>query len=506
MKTKTIFYFLTALCFSILFYNQWIGINYLIFGTILVGTSLIINHSLIRSWNWIIVASGLIFSTFFCMYYGNYLALTMSILSVLMLQSVSHWSKPSVLVSLIAGYLSVLASPILIVSGKVRSDKIKSQRENKEKTKAKGFLPIIAVLAVSLIFLSLYRTINPIFNEYVEKTLEAVSWGWLFFTLIGLVVIYSFFFPSGIFKKLMFAEKRTSNTISNTPDLIQNKFWGKVVNFNTERLSAVLMFVVLNILLLLLLSADIKPLFINSSLPDGVTYKGYVHSGVAALIASIILAISLILFYFRGKLNFEEKSKSIKVLTYIWIIQNLVLVVFTFLKNKMYTDAYALTYKRIGVYFYLSFAIIGLILTAYKLYAKKSTWFLVKSNAMVIYVSLVLSCAFNWNMIVTNNNIEHRINLDSYYLKYLGFANYPVLWEAGVFKDDMYFDYKFSDIDESYMLPSIVFSFIDKYEEGGFQSYGVVKQKTYDYFVQLAKQGKLELAQNETKENETDEN
>ncbi len=500
MKTKTIIYFLAAVCFSILFYKQWVGINYLIFGIILTGTSLALNRSVVRSWNWIIVAGGIIFSTFFCMYYGNALTITMSILSVLMLQTVSHWSKSSVPLSLVTGYLSVLASPILIISGKLRSDKIKSQRQTKEKPITRIILPIIAVITVSIIFLSLYRKINPVFNEYVIKTLNAISWGWILFTLTSLIIMYSFFFPSALFKKLMFAERKAPNTIAETPDLVLNKFWGKVINFDTERLSAVLMFVVLNILLLLLLIADIKPLFINSALPDGVTYKEYIHSGVAAVICSIVLAISLILFYFRGKLNFDKKSNSVKALTYIWVVQNLVLVAFTFLKNKMYTDAYALTYKRIGVYFYLSFAIIGLFLTAYKLYANKSAWFLVKSNAMVIYISLIFSCAFNWNMIVTNSNINHGIIENSHYIKYLGFANYPTLWEVGAFNNDVWFETEVFMVDttQTYMLPSMVNTFMEKYEKGGLQSYGVVKQKTFDYFVNLAKEGKLTIAKNET--------
>jgi len=494
METRKIIYLLTALCFSLLFYNQGVGVNYLLMGVVLVGGAIITDKHLLHSWNWRLVSAGLIISTFFSLYYGNAFAVTMSVLSVLMFQSVKKWHRSSIIASLVSGFSSVLFSPFLMVQNKIDFDKVQSRStKTVNKIKTNIWLPIVAVVVVAIVFLSLYRAINPVFDKFTSEIGDFISWGWFFFTLMGFVLLFTFFFPSRIFRKILSVEELMPNDIKEISDVVENKFCGSPINFDNERLSAVLMFSVLNVMLFFLNLTDVNYLFIESVLPEGVTHTEYVHNGVGAVITSIVLAIALMLFYYRGKMNFDNRSKSVNILTYVWIVQNVVLVVLTMFKNQMYVDAFALTFKRIGVYYYLGFSIIGLALTAYKLYACKTTWFLVKSNAVAMYTVLILSSALNWNMIVTANHFGHEKGADLQYLKGLGFANYPELWEADAFNNDqsMTVEFPVKGETKSFEVPSKVGRFINDYQSDGVQSYGVTKQRVYDYFKNLAEQGTL---------------
>lgn len=494
MKTKTILYFLTVLCFSILFYNQGFGLNYLIFGIVLIANSVIMNRTVVKSRQWQIVSLGIIVSSFFTMYYGNDLSITMALISLLIFLTVKTWRKSSIIVALVAGYLSLFATIGFMILGRADAQKLKQLQERYTKAKNSKWLPILAVIAVVTLFTGLYCSINPVFESFINDALNSISWGWPFFTLLGTLLLYTFYFPPRILRKAMRFEESMEETIQPNGLLQPNSFLGKIINYQSEKLAAILMFTVLNLLLLILNCTDINYLFIKSVLPYGLTLADYVHNGVGAVITSIILAILLILFYFRGKLNFDDESKSIKVLTYIWIIQNILLVLMTMFKNDQYINVYALTYKRIGVYFYLLFAIIGLIFTAYKLHARKTSWFLIKCNAMAIYLVLITSCMLNWNAIVTNYNLKNTTTPDYQYLCDLGYDNYPTLWNKEAFNTfpKMDVELNFGKKPQTYYLPEEVANFLKTYENEDLPSYCTSKQNTYEYFAKLAEGGKLD--------------
>lgn len=493
MKSRSILYYITVLFFSVLFYRQGVGLNYFIFAIILVGVSIYLDRTLFQTTQSRIASAGFLIATFFAMYYGNSLTITMSILSFFIFQTIRSWRHSSIIVALMTGFISVFGSVLFIIRGKLNSNKVNSRKLKLLDPKSNKWTAVLVVFIVAFAFLKLYSSINPVFEVYIEDALYAVSWGWFFFTLFSMILLYTFFFPPRFLRKVMRMERNAATTIEQTDMINANLFFGSTINYQSERFSAFLMFATLNLLLLLLIITDVNYLFIESTLPFELSYSDYVHSGVGAVILSIVLAILLIVFYYRGKLNFDDKSKAIKALTYTWIALNIILVVLTMVKNQLYIDAYALTYKRIGVYFYLLFSVIGLVLTGYKLYSHKSTWYLIKSNALSMYIVLIISCVVNWNLVVTKYNLQHNESPDYYYLNQLGHENYSILWDTAAYN----YPYntkvwlKLGKQRNLYELPSNLAHFLAAYEKNGIQSYGVTKQWTYDYFVKLAEEGKL---------------
>ena len=496
MKIKNLLYWATALCFTVLFYQQNIGLNYFLFAIILVANCIFLNKTILQSTLWRIVASALLFSSSLTIYYGNALTVTMSIISFLILLIVKNKRSNSIMTSLIGGIILEIATFAFILLGLQYRSKLNLIESKYKRIKNNKWIPVIAIVVVSSIFISLYCSINPVFSNFTSELLTQVSWDWVFFTIFGALILYTFFFPPRIIRPILKLEERIKQNIHIESIHNSNSIGGVNIDFKSEKLTATVMFAILNVLLFSLISTDINYLFIETTLPYSLTLSEYVHNGVGAVIVSIIFAILLILFYFRGNMNFDNSSKVVKVLTYIWIVLNVFLVFLTMYKNQLYIDSFAMTYKRIGVIFYLFFAFTGLVLTAYKLFAFKSAWFLVKSNSLFIYIILTLSCLLNWNMIVTEYNIKRSKTPDFEYLSDLGYENYPTLWSIGGFNctNSVTIDLNLTSVKQTYHLPEKIADFLKEYEEVGVQSYCYEKKRTYDFFQDLAKEDKLPIS------------
>jgi len=172
----------------------------------------------------------------------------------------------------------------------------------------------------------------------------------------------------------------------------------------------------LNGLLLLVNLNDLVYLSLHATIPTDSIYAEYVHQGVYTLILTVLLAIGIFLYYFRGDQHFFAGSRLLLGLSFAWIIQNGVLLAITAGKNHGYVEAYGLTYKRIGVYVYLLATLIGLITTLYKLKHVKSSWFLIRKNAWALYTVLVLSASMNWDQLIVRYNLHQARVLDVSYL------------------------------------------------------------------------------------------
>ena len=59
------------------------------------------------------------------------------------------------------------------------------------------------------------------------------------------------------------------------------------------------------------------------------------------------------LYYFRGRLNYHSKNKTLKLLAYVWIAQNIFMILSTAYRNNMYIEESGISYKKIGLYVYL---------------------------------------------------------------------------------------------------------------------------------------------------------
>ena len=90
---------------------------------------------------------------------------------------------------------------------------------------------------------------------------------------------------------------------------------------------------------------------------------------------------------------------------------------------------FGLTYKRIGVYTYLTLTIIGLVTSFIKVAAVKNNWFLFRKNAWAAYLVLITAACFNWDRVITSHNLNFTREPDLNYLLMLSDSNFGQVYQ-----------------------------------------------------------------------------
>jgi hypothetical protein len=197
-------------------------------------------------------------------------------------------------------------------------------------------------------------------------------------------------------------------------------------------------------MLLVLNYGDIQSIWITHVLPKSIHLADFVHEGVAIIVLSIGMACALIMFLIRKNFTGSKGYGFLKTVIFAWIMQNLVMLLSTAMRNQMYIRSFDLTYLRIGVYVWLLIAAIGLALTFIKVYLERSNWYLIRSNVTAWLGVLCLASLFNWDNIITNYNLNSKPirEVDLGYLLSLSDSNIPQLVQIRKHKDFQFINQK----------------------------------------------------------------
>ena len=424
MKKADVILIISTLIFSLLFYQQTPGINYLIFNMVLMLLLWTINPSMIKRRNIVPVMLGAIISAGNILWNNTAMAVIMNCLSLVVLAGLSLNPQSSFLVAAINSLFSFLSAVLIRAVEKIdRSINGDSSKPHKGRLSWLKFASFFVPVAIATVFFMLYASANPAITEMLANIkLDFISWDWVKFTFLGFLISFGFFCQSQI-DSLTLADNRATNI------LIRKKSLRKSLNtlaLKYELKSGWLLLLLLNLLLFGFHMVD--GYFILMKKFEGtLRYATYLHQGVNTLIASIVLAILVILYYFRANINFYPQNGRIKNLAYLWVIQNTLLVGTAVFKNFQYIEQYGLTYKRIGVYIYLLLTLIGLVTTLVKINKLKSNWYLIRINSWIFYGVFIVASCINWDKLITHYNLNKTTNIDTAYLIGLTSKNLPEL-------------------------------------------------------------------------------
>ena len=106
---------------------------------------------------------------------------------------------------------------------------------------------------------------------------------------------------------------------------------------------------------------DVIYLWGNAALPADITYAAYAHRGAYPLIVTALLAAGFVLIAMRPG-GPAEQSPVIRPLVYLWVAQNVMLVISSILRLDLYVQIYLLTYWRIAAFIWMLLVAIGLVL------------------------------------------------------------------------------------------------------------------------------------------------
>nr|MBA3972555.1 DUF4173 domain-containing protein [Bacteroidota bacterium] len=487
---------ISLLLYSILFYDQSAGINFLLFSIAVVGLLVYRNTALLKDKAWLSVAAGVIVSSFFIFMYGSALSIWANLFSLFILSGLSINPKTSFLTSVFLTVCAIGSSCVFMFIDWVTRKSKQIAGEYQRPFYVKMFLIVIPFL-IAILFFFFYQTSNPLFYDFTKDiNLDFISIGWMFFTLGGLLLLYGFYHNT-IMPGVAAADERAALLL--TPEVATRKnFLNGMMRIDNENLSGIILFTMLNALLLILNLLDLNYFLFDGKLPKGIDHKAFVHDGIGTLITSVIVAILIILFYFRGELNFYQKSKWIRIMAFIWIFQNAFMIFSSAYRNDMYIDESGISYKKIGVYVYLLLTLIGLITTFVKVWKVKTNWYLFKVNASVYYYILVLSCIPNWDVIITDFNIKkHDVEnkkLEKYLLLDLSYKNLPQLLslpDSLAFTEDInardYYNYSRGTYYNNFRsgLSKKLYDFMVEYPALEWQSYCYEKTRVYNDIIAM---------------------
>jgi len=446
---------IAAIGFSTLFYKQGLGLNLVLFSLLTVPVLYINKKEAFFKTNSIIKSLSYLITSVAVFLYQSDLAIIANLLSFFILVGTVSEYKASIYINWLNGCYTTIAAFFHRYSENIQSNTIEDSSK-KRKIDYWYWIKIIGIPTIVIIlFIGLYRNGNPMFNDLISKIdFSFINLYWILFSVLGYYLFSNITHPIAI-------EPLTSSDLSTGNSLIKARNSSEEQLESEKQLGVVLMSL-LNILITLFLITDVLYV-IQTNITAASQFSNIVHSGVNALIASILLAIIIILYFFRGDLNFYKKNKTLKRLTYVWIILNSLLVITISIKNYQYITSFGLTYKRIGLNVYLLLTLIGLSTTLIKVLNIKNLWYLLRVNTQMSFILLIASSTFNWDKTITHYNLNYAERTDTNYLISLS-DNNTMLLKASVNS------HLFSKIQQQAIYKKYA-DYVKKLEENSWQEY-----------------------------------
>lgn len=423
---KTIIITAGGLLFATLFYNQNLGVNALIYSAFLIIALAVSKKGLLTKTTTVLSALGMLSSAAAICYHGATWSIITYFFSTLLFIGYVASSQSSIYVSWLNGIYNTVFG---IFHSFIYQEEEKEISQPKKKVDAGQLIKLIAIpLLLVIVFTALYSTSNPIFNEALSAIdFSFINGFWIFTAVFGAFVMANIHKPLPIYD--------ITARDQNYPNELQPKSLKKEKLKSTinESQIGLITIICLNVLLVIVLITEFIFLT-NSKSSHASVLSDAVHQGVYASIVSIILALSVIAFIFRGDVNFLKNNQKLRVFTYLWIVLNCLLVISIFIKNYIYIDDHGLTHKRIGVMVYLLLTMVGLCTTYLKINYRLNFVYLVRRNLAIGYATIAIYSVINWSAIITDHNIKEN-HIDPFYLRSLLPQNAMVLKKQGLYDE-----------------------------------------------------------------------
>jgi len=178
---------------------------------------------------------------------------------------------------------------------------------------------------------------------------------------------------------------------------------------------------------------DVVYLWGGAKLPQGMTYATYAHRGAYPLVATVLLAALFVLVTFRTGNNTEE-MRTARNLVYLWLAQNVFLVVSAAWRLNLYIEAYNLTRLRLAAAIWMFLVVMGLMWICWRIVGGHSNRWLINVNLLTLLAALFLCSFVNFDGLIASYNVRHckeitgqGVAIDLAYLRGLGPDSLPAL-------------------------------------------------------------------------------
>ena len=416
--------------FDWLFWHESGGVNVLVFNLFIVVSQLIMlpGHAAVRrsGYFWLMVG-GSLFSGAMMAVYGSDVAALASVVSVLML--LGYVNQPHL-------KLVLYALPTAVGGTAQAGLRVLRSLQMPQQSGAGGrrgwFYGRLLLLPLGILgtFHLLFTVANPryatlssralaVLGDWLARLLPDISLAHLLFLLLGFLVVAGalvtvpvYFFADQESRFGEFIRRQRDRVASfgvRRPDFRWQT--RRALDLRKEYLAAVAVFGLVNALLLVVNTIDINWLWFGFEPAPGFDLTQFVHEGTFVLIFSILLAMGIVLWFFRRNLNFYAPGlRWLRGGATVWVLQNAVLAASVGLRNYYYIRHCGLAYKRIGVCFFLLLTFFGLATVLLKIWQQRSVYSLIRLNSLAAYVVLLLLAAGNWEVWIAQYNLQARFS------------------------------------------------------------------------------------------------
>lgn len=399
MKTHH-YIFLTTALFIIVFYDENIGLNLGILGFIYALLTFYRTPEKNQTRTFFFLFATSILSSVAFAWYGDFPSFLAVASSLLLLSYRSKNRRMKIL----------LLIPVFILNCFTFVCRFFSFDDWLPKRNISGlWQKILAFVMIPLFLLAVFFGIYSIgsdhfANFFANIELDINVWQLLCITVLGFFIAFNFW--NYIVEKYIYKQNHIlDNDFSDKNKALKSTY--SFLDLDTERMSGVISFFALNILLIFfIVTYNYEQFYEAVKTPAQLSDE--THERVIAVIMSIVMSIVVIMFYFKSSFNFDPKAGIMKALAKIWIFLNAVLILSAAIKNSEYIINYGFTYKRFGVYAFLLLSLIGLIVTFIKIQRQKTNAFLFNTMTWYFYGTILISSYFNWGGIITSQNMKRK--------------------------------------------------------------------------------------------------
>jgi len=406
-----------------LFYDQRLGISVAVFLSVLAAISLLANPVLAGRRQSLLAAAILLAGLAPIVEELNVLSATLGVLAVAV--AVSALTNP-----FIDGLRDRFAAArALLLTGPFRLpfDVIGSAQWSPT---LRHLTVWIVPLVLGAIFAALFSSANPL----IENWFGAIDLKWvmshlsvprLLFWTVALSVVWPFVCLKWRRRRQRAAPQAAADPSTESLGRAPGDLWGAAAI-----LRSLLLF---NLLFAVQTVLDLVYLWSGVALPDGMTYAAYAHRGAYPLIVTALLAAGFVLVAIKPGGD-EERRPLLRALVFLWIAQNVMLVVSSMLRLDLYVQVYSLTYWRLAAFVWMLLVATGLVLIVARIAFNRSNRWLVRRNLAALALTCYVCAFINFPSVIADYNVDHCYEmsgagqrLDFWYVAGLGPQALPAL-------------------------------------------------------------------------------
>ncbi|MBH8558212.1 DUF4153 domain-containing protein [Hymenobacter negativus] len=417
---------LGVVLFDYLFWREGGGVNMLVFTVFILVVQFVLlpRHAAVRrsGYFWLMVG-GSLFGAAMMAVYGSAVAALACMASVLMLLGYVNQPHLKLVLYALLTAANSLAQAWLRVLQSVRPPRNAGAGVRRGWFYGRLFLVPLGILGA---FHLLFAVANPRYDalsgqvlaqlgEWLAQLLPDISIGHLLFISLGFLVttgvvvavpVYYFADHESRFGEFIRRQRdRVASFGVRRPDFSFRDT--RMLDLRKEFLAAAAVFGLVNVLLLAVNAIDINWLWFGFEPAPDFDLAQFVHEGTYVLIFSILLAMGIVLWFFRRNLNFYQPGLPwLRWGATVWVMQNAVLAISVGLRNYYYILNSGIAYKRIGVCFFLLLVFFGLVTVLLKIWQRRSAYSLIRLNSLAVYAVLLLLAAGNWEVWIAEYNLQ----------------------------------------------------------------------------------------------------